>query len=79
MQLTQLNKLSASLAVMGLAISSWASPILDTPLQKRDTTFTRRDEKGVADIAGQWTAWKPGYLSQLKSHLIMNPFSGGPC
>lgn len=65
MQVSQFNKVStAGALLMALAASSWASPTPKAPLQKRDTTFARRDETGVTDIAGQWTTWRPGFLSQ---------------
>ncbi|KAI1250701.1 hypothetical protein MGN70_007758 [Eutypa lata] len=64
MQLSKLNKVSAtSLLLAGLAATGWASPTPDAPLEKRDTAFARRTESGVVDIAGQWTAWQPGYLT----------------
>lgn len=65
MQLSQFNKVSMTGSLlMGLIASSWASPTPDVPLQKRDTTFARREETGVTDTAGQWTTWRPGFLSQ---------------
>ena len=65
MQPIQFNKASVTGALLvALAASSWASPAPDVHLQKRDTTFARRDETGVTDTAGQWTTWRPGFLSQ---------------
>ncbi len=64
MQLSKINKISAISLLAGLAAMGWASPTPDAPLEKRDTAFARRTESGVVDIAGQWTAWQPGYLSQ---------------
>lgn len=66
MKFSKLSKFSAGLLLGGLVASGLASPTPDTSLEKRATTLTRRAEKGVTDIAGQWVAWQAGYLSQSR-------------